>query len=305
MNDDIAGDPMTGLKWTRRTTDKIAGQLNEIGIDVSPKTVAKLLKKMGFSLRVNHKKKAIRSAVDRDEQFAHIAEMRELFAQSGWPIVSVDTKKRELVGNFKNGGAVWGRVPRIVNDHDFRSDAKGIGIPHGIYDLQNNRGSLFIGTSHDTPAFAVDNLARWWVYDGRRLYPRARKLLILADGGGSNGVRNRAWKHGLQERLCNRFGLSVTVCHYPTGASKWNPIEHRLFSEISKNWAGTPLDSYETMLQYARSTTTETGLSVKAYLVQRPYANGAKITDEQMQELCLERHAVQPDRNYNLTPVPL
>ena len=245
MNDETAGDPMTGLKWTRRTTDKVAGQLNEIGIHVSPKTVAKLLKKMGFSLRVNHKKKAIRLAVDRDEQFAHIAEMRELFAKSGWPIVSVDTKKRELVGNFKNGGAVWGRVPRLVNDHDFRSDAKGIGIPHGIYDLQNNRGSLFIGTSHDTPAFAVDNLARWWVYDGRHLYPKARNILILADGGGSNGYRSRRWKQQLQEQLADSLGLEVRVCHYPRGASKWNPVEHRLFGPISINWAGKPLRTFE------------------------------------------------------------
>jgi len=169
MNHETAGDPMTGLKWTRRTTDKIAEALKDIGIDVSPKTVAKLLKGMGFSLRVNHKKKAMRSAADRDEQFAHIAEMRELYAKRGWPIVSVDTKKKELIGNFKNPGSAWDRAPRLVNDHDFRSDAIGIGIPYGIYDVQKNRGSLFLGTTHDTPCFAVDNLAKWWSYDGRRL----------------------------------------------------------------------------------------------------------------------------------------
>ena len=260
MKHETAGDPMTGLKWTRRTTEKIAEELREIGITVCANTVCKLLRQMGYALRVNHKKLTASSPTDRDEQFGYIANRRESFARRGLPIVSIDTKKKELIGNFKNAGSAWQRKPVLVRDHDFRSDADGIAIPYGVYDVQANLGSLFIGTTHDTPEFAVDNLARWWRYDGRRRHRGATQLLILADGGGSNSCRARAWKHNLQEVLCDRFGLTVTVCHYPTGASKWNPIEHRFFSEISKNWAGKPLDSYETVLNYARSTTTCGGL---------------------------------------------
>jgi hypothetical protein len=190
----------------------------------------------------------------------------------------------------------------LVNDHDFRSDAEGIALPYGIYDLQANHGYLFVGTTHDTPAFAADNLARWWVYAGRRRYPEATELLVLADGGGSNGARTRAWKHALQQRLCDRHGLTVTVCHYPVGASKWNPIEHRLFSEISKNWAGKPLDSYQTVLNYASTTRTKTGLQVNAYLVNTNYPTGIKINDQQMHQLRLRPHETQPTRNYTLTP---
>jgi len=224
MEQDTAGDPMTGLKWTRRTTEKIANELRSCGIDVCANTVAKLLKGLQFRLRVNHKKLAGRSQPDRDAQFAYIAAQREAFARQGLPIISIDSKKRELVGNFKNHGATWSRRPTLVNDHDFRSDADGIALPYGVYDLTANHGSVFVGTSHDTPAFAVDNLVRWWNYRGRHHYKDATDLLVLADGGGSNGARTRAWKHTLQERLCDRHGITVTVCHYPTGASKWNPI---------------------------------------------------------------------------------
>lgn len=302
MEHDTAGDPVTGVKWTRRTTEKIAEELRALGIEVCANTVAGLLKGLDFRLRVNHKKLSRGSHPDRDAQFVYIAEQRERFAAQGLPIVSVDTKNKQLVGNFKNPGAVWGREPVLVNDHDFRSDAQGIAIPYGIYDVVANRGFLFVGTTHDTPQFAVDNLARWWVYDGRRRYPAATELLILADGGGSNGPRNRAWKYFLQQRVCDRFGLAVTVCHYPTGASKWNPIEHRLFSEVSKNWAGRPLDSYATILNYARTTSTATGLEVKAYLMRTDYPKGVKISDEEMDELQLRVHDTQPTRNYTLTP---
>lgn len=302
MEHDTAGDPMTGLKWTRRTTEKIATELRSCGIDVCANTVAKLLKGLQFRLRVNHKELAGRSAPDRDAQFAYIAEKRESFARKGLPIISIDSKKRELVGNFKNSGATWSRQPTLVNDHDFRSDADGIALPYGIYDLTANHGSVFVGTSHDTPAFAVDNLVRWWNYRGRHHYKDATELLVLADGGGSNGARVRAWKHTLQERLCDRHGLTVTVCHYPSGASKWNPIEHRLFSELSKNWAGKPLDSYETILNYARTTRTSTGLRVNAYLVDAPYPTGIKVSDEEMDKLRLRPHDTQPVRNYTLSP---
>lgn len=265
-------------------------------------TVARLLKGLDFSLRVNHKKLSRAADPDRDAQFAYIAAQRESFAAQGWPVVSIDTKKKELVGNFKNAGVTWTREPILVNDHDFRSDAEGVAIPYGVYDVQANRGSLFVGTTHDTPRFAVDNLAKWWSYDGRRRYPDATQLLVLADGGGNNGNRTRAWKHELQHRLCDRNRLTVTVCHYPTGASKWNPIEHRMFSEIQKSWAGQPLVSYQTILNYARSTHTSTGLQVKAYLVTTDYPTGVRISDQAMDALNLHPHDTQPGRNYTLSP---
>jgi hypothetical protein len=305
MHTDTAGDPITGIKWTRRTTEKIATELRAVGIDVCPNTVAKLLKGLEYRLRVNHKKlcggsRATRA--ERDAQFAYIATQREAFARAGLPIVSIDSKKRELVGNFKNNGATWNLQPTLVNDHDFRSDAKGIALPYGIYDLAANHGHLFVGTSHDTPAFAVDNLSKWWLYHGRHRYPKTNHLLLLADGGGSNGARKRAWKHSLQERLADRHGLTITVCHYPTGASKYNPIEHRMFSELSKNWAGRPLDDYETILNYARTTTTKTGLKINAYLVTTDYPTGVKISDQAMTELQVRPHDTQPTRNYTITP---
>jgi hypothetical protein len=302
MRYETAGDPMTGLKWTRKTTQKIADELAWLGLAVTRNTVARLLKAMDFSLRVNHKKLAGGSSPDRDRQFTYIAQLRKRFAKSGYPIVSVDTKKKELVGNFKNPGAAWNRDPILVKDHDFRSEAVGMAIPYGIYDVETNRGSVFVGKSHDTPQFAVESLEKWWRFDGRKRYPHARHLLVLADGGGSNGPTCRAWKLGLQENLCDRHRISVTVCHYPPAASKWNPIEHRLFSEISKNWAGRPLDTYETILKYLRSTTTSTGLKVKAHFVQKNYVKGMKVSDEQMRSLRIKQHPILSARNYTLSP---
>lgn len=245
---------MGGLKWTHRTTSKIAAELGSLGIEVSPRTVARLLEKMGFSLRVNHKKLCATSHPHRDAQFARIAELRERCAVDNTPVIGVDTKKKELVGAFRNPGSKWDREPVLVNDHDFRSDAHGIAIPYGVYDLHANTGTIFVGTSYDSPGFAVDWLEKWWRTEGPRRYPNANRLTILADGGGSNGSACRAWKFGLQHRLCDRHGLPVAVAHYPPGASKSNPIEHRLFSELSKNWAGRPLESLETILNYARTT---------------------------------------------------
>ena len=200
---------MTGLKWTRRTTEKIARQLRALGIAVGSNTVGRLLKDMDFLLRVNHKKLTNRVAPDRDEQFTHIKRMRTLFARRGWPIVSVDSKKREQVGNFKNNGAAWCREATPVNDHDFRSYASGIAIPNGVYDTQANKASIFVGTSYDTSLFAVDSLVKWWVYDGRRRYPNTKRLLVLADGGGSNGATRHAWKWGLQQLSRSRITLKV------------------------------------------------------------------------------------------------
>jgi len=302
MHYDIAGDPMSALKWTRRTTAKIAAELKSLDIHVSDRTVARLLKQMGFALRVNHKKLSGAAPEDRDAQFTHIAEVRERFAAQGLPLISVDTKKKELVGRFKNAGASWARQPVLVNDHDFRSDATGIAIPYGIYDLRANRGTVFVGHSHDTPEFAVECVETWWRTEGRQRHHNAGQLAILADGGGSNAANSRVWKYALQTRLCNRFGITVTVAHYPPGASKWNPIEHRLFSEISKNWAGCPLDSYETILKRIQTTTTSTGLQVQAHLVEKTFEKGVRITDAQMRELDITKDARLPKWNYTLRP---
>lgn len=302
MQYETAGDPMTGLKWTRRTTAKIARELQALGIVVSDRTVAKLLKQMDYSLRVNHKKLSEGCSEQRDAQFARIAMLREQCAAEGLPLISVDTKKKELVGQFKNPGVAWREAPVLVNDHDFRSQAQGLAVPYGIYDIPANRGTVFVGMSHDTPQFAVDAIATWWRYEGQRRYHRAQHLTILADSGGSNGATSRAWKYGLQQKLCERHGLVVTVAHYPSGASKWNPIEHRLFSEISKNWAGRPLDSYDTILNYIRSTSTVTGLSLRAHLVRKHYQKGIRIPDALMNQLPITKDPEIPKWNYTLRP---
>ena len=302
MEHHTAGDPISGLKWTRKTTQKISSELRKAAIAVSPKTVGRLLRGLKFSLRVNHKKLAGRSSPFRNQQFEYINRTRRRFARRGWPAISIDTKKKELVGRFKNAGATWEPTPVLVNDHDFRSDASGIAIPWGLYDTQANRGQVFIGTSHDTPAFAVTALAKWWSGAGRRRYPQTKRLLILADCGGSNGSRTRAWKYELQTRFCDRFGLTLTVCHYPPGTSKWNPIEHRLFSEISKNWAGQPLESYQSVLNFIRTTKTATGLLVNATLLDGDYPTGIKVSKEQMSKLKLRQNRVLPMWNYTLVP---
>ena len=260
---------------------------------------------MGFSLRVNHKKLARvskTSPVDRDAQFANIKELRERCAAAHVPLISIDTKKKELIGPFKNPGDAWSREPVAVKDHDFPSEADGKAIPYGIYDVHANRGTVFVGTSIDTPRFAVDSIASWWSTEARDRYPDADELVILADGGGSNGSQSRVWKHDIYEQLCVRHGITVTVAHYPPGTSKWNPIEHRLFSEISKNWAGRPLDTYETVLSYIRSTSTTKGLQVRAHLVEQQYEKGVKITDALMKALPLTRDEALPRWNYTLQP---
>ena len=305
MQHETAGDPITGLKWTHKTTAKIATELQESGIDVGPRTVARLLHSMGYSLRVNHKKLPRTSKTSpevRNAQFEHIAILREDFTTHGFPIISVDSKKTELVGQFKNPGVAWNRKPVAVKDHDFPSEAKGKAVPYGIYDIQANLGTLFVGQSKDTVEFAVESIEKWWLTEGRHRYRGAKQLVILADGGGSNSATNRAWKHFLYHRLAERHGIRVTVAHYPPGTSKWNPIEHRLFSEISKNWAGRPLDSYETLLNYIRTTTTQAGLKVTAHLIVRTYEKGIKITDGQMHALPITWHDTMPKWNYTLTP---
>lgn len=301
MEHDTAGDPVTGLKWTRKTTAKIADELGTLGIGVDAKTVGRILRQLGYSLRVNAKKLSSGSSPDRNDQFENIEALREEFASRGAPVLSVDTKKKELIGNFKNNGAAWGRESVAVNDHDFRSLGDGVAVPYGIYDVEANLGSVFIGTSYDTPGFAVDSIEKWCRYDGRYRYKNTEDLLILADCGGSNGYRCRAWKAGLQ-RLADKTGITIHVSHYPPGASKWNPIEHRLFSEISKNWAGRPLDSLETIKNYIGTTETATGLRVKAYVENRCYSKGVKVGDSEMQRLNLISKDLLPKWNYAIAP---
>ena len=261
----------------------------------------RLLDQLGYALHANSKSLSTPHP-DRDQQFQCIARQRKRFVRHAQPVISVDTKKKELVGNFKNAGRVWSQKPTPVKDHDFRSEAQGMANPYGILDLLANQGSVFVGTSHDTPEFAAGNVAKWWRDFGRRNYSDASELLILADGGGSNGAHVRAWKYYLQEQVADRFDLEVTVCHYPTGASKWNPIEHRLFSEISKHWAGQPLDSYDTIVRLIRETKTQTGLRVNGRLVTKHYETGKKISAEQMSHLALVKHKILPQWNYTLYP---
>ena len=298
---------MHGLKWTRKTTRKVARQLRRLNIRVSAKTVGRLLKAMGFSLRVNHKNlesgnKNPPPRRVRNRQFKYINQERKAFASRGSPMISVDTKKKEKVGNFKNPGVSWEQKPYRVKDHDFSSDAVGMAIPYGIHDTEANLGFVAVGTSCETPAFAVEAIALWWKRDGRSRYPNADELLILADCGGGNGARSRAWKYHLQHQLCDPYELTVTVCHYPPGASKWNPIEHHLFSYISNNWAGKPLESYETVLKYIRTTKTSTGLRVRAQLVRKNYAKGEQVYNSTMAGLALTPHKTLPGWNYTLVP---
>ena len=302
LQEDTAGDP-TGRRrlWTGKRLAQITRELRQMDIAVSPRTVRRLLDQLGYALHANAKSLSTPHA-QRARQFQCIARLKRRFARGALPMISVDTKKKELVGNFKNPGRVWSLEATAVKDHDFRSEAHGMAIPYGIYDLAANRGSVFVGTSHDTPEFAAANVARWWRDVGRRNYGDASQLLILAGSGGSNGARVRAWKYGLQEQVADRFDLEVTVCHYPSGASKWNPIEHRLFSEISKHWAGQPLDSYQTILRLIGETQTQTGLRVDSHLVTKHFQTGKKVSAEQMSQLLVENHTVLPDWNYTLYP---
>jgi hypothetical protein len=300
---DTAGDPMgrRGL-WTGLHLEQISGRLRELGLWVCPNTVRRLLDRLGYALHANRKSLSGPQSPQRDQQFRYIGHQREQFTQSALPIISVDSKKKELVGPFQNEGRIWSRAALPVNDHDFPSQAQGKAIPRGLYDVQANRGSVLIGTSHDTPEFAVDAIVDWWRAEGRRRYTEAWELLILADSGGSNGARCRLWKYALQEKLVDCYQLAVTVCHYPTGASKWNPIEHRVFSEVSKHWAGQPLYDYPTMVRLVAETRTQTGLQVKCALSTKHYAINIKVSNAQMGELDLLYHSILPAWNYTLFP---
>jgi hypothetical protein len=303
---ETAGDPMSEQKWVRSSLRQLSLRLEQAGHPASRSTVGRLLDKLGYALHVNAKKVEARAShPDRNEQFEYIAAQRQAFEAAGLPIISVDTKKKELIGNFKNAGRAWSREAEAVNVHDFPQDALGRAVPYGIYDLIHNRGTIYVGSSGDTSQFAVDAIARWWESEGCTAFPGSTQLLILADGGGSNGWQPRLWKQQVQTQMSDRLGLTVTVCHYPSGCSKWNPIEHRLFSHISLNWAGKPLRTWDTMLAYLQGTKTNTGLEVRAFLQDGVYKTGQSVSDAEMKALNLERHAVCPNWNYTLRPRPM
>jgi Rhodopirellula transposase DDE domain len=300
LEDATAGDPQSSLKWRRPSLRHLRDALLPDHV-VSASTLRRLLRDLGYSPKANRKRLG-KSDPQRDEQFRYLHSQKALFLQQHRPVLSIDAKKRELIGLFKNSGTIWCREPCCVNVYDFRSLALGIGIPYGMYDIARNEGFVLVGTSGNTAEFAVDALGWWWRKFGRHHYPEATSLLLLADGGGNNGCRVRLWKYTLQHWFVNTTGLTVTVCHYPTGASKWNPIEHRLFSQISDNWAGQPLETYERMLHLIEGTITEQGLVVHGALTNQKYATKIKISDEQMAGLNLASHTVFPQWNYTIKP---
>jgi hypothetical protein len=303
MEENTAGDPMSLLRWTNKSTVRIADELTRVGHSVSDETVRRRLAEMGYSLQANAKNLE-ESGAGRDQQFRYINKQVKRFLSGKEPVLSIDAKKKERVGNFKNAGRTWRPKgqPIEVNVYDFPHLGVGPAIPYGAYDQQRNEGFVNVGISHDTAEFAVESVRRWWRWIGRRRYPQAQRLLLCADGGGSNGSRNRAWKYHLQQ-LANQSRLAVTVCHYPPGTSKWNKIEHRMFSFISLNWQGKPLVSYETVINLIGATRTATGLQVKAKLDTRYYEAGVKITDEEMESINLQTHRTNPEWNYTISPL--
>jgi hypothetical protein len=297
------GDPMAPLRWTAKSLSKLAAELQALGHRVSPNVVAKLLRQLGFSLQANRKTREGANHPDRDAQFEYINRQTKAALAADAPAISVDTKKKELVGDFKNGGREYhpkGR-PEEVRVHDFKIPELGRASPYGVYDIGDNTGWVSVGMDHDTGSFAVNAIRRWWQTMGRERYPTTESLLINADGGGSNGARLRLWKYELQN-LADELGLTITVCHLPPGTSKWNKIEHRLFSFITQNWRGRPLVSYQTIVQLIAATTTKSGLAVKSELDTNTYPAGVKITDAQMSQLNLQRHDFHGDWNYTIHP---
>jgi hypothetical protein len=297
------GDPESPLRWTCKSTRTLAAQLTRQKHPISHMKVAQLLQAQGYSLQGNRKMEEGGDHPDRDAQFRHInTQVRRALAK-GTPVISVDTKKKELVGNYENKGRQWlpGKQPVKVQGHDFPRPDVPRASPYGVYDLERNTAFVNVGTDHDTGAFAVASIRGWWWHEGRRLYPKAKHVLITADGGGSNGSRLRLWKLELQ-KLADDTGLSLSVCHFPPGTSKWNKIEHRLFSFISSNWRGEPLRDYETIVKLISGTATVKGLKVTCRLDRRKYPTGRKVTDEEMKHMNIERHKFHGEWNYTISP---
>ena len=297
------GDPQSPLRWTSKSTAALARELTKQGHPVSARTVGRLLRKAGYSLQGNRKTKEGDSHADRNAQFEHINAQALAFMRRDQPVISVDTKKKELVGEFKNGGREWlpqGR-PAEVRVHDFLDKKLGKAIPYGVYDVTNNQGWVSVGVDHDTAQFAAAAIGRWWKKMGRKRYPQAKELLITADGGGSNGSRCRLWKVALQ-RLADELGLPIHVCHFPPGTSKWNKIEHRMFCHITQNWRGRPLVSHEVIIHLIANTVTKQGLKIRAELDARHYPAGIKVTDEELAQVNLKPHRFHGDWNYAIQP---
>jgi Rhodopirellula transposase DDE domain len=303
VDDHTGGSPEDALRWTSKSKAKLAAAVAARGHPVSPNTVGRLLREAGYSLQANRKDKEGRAPPERDAQFRYLNAQVRAFLGRGQPVLSVDTKKKELVGEFKNAGRTWRPTgaPVRVNVHDFPSQSRGKAIPYGVYDVGQNRGFVNVGTSHDTPAFAVESLRLWWEHEGHARYPAADGVLICADSGGSNSTQSRGWKARLQE-LADRLRVPITVCHLPPGTSKWNKIEHRLFSYISIHWRGRPLVDYETVVSLIGATSTTTGLTVTARLDLDDYPTGVTVPDAGMAQLALHPHAVRPQWNYTLAP---
>ena len=305
VEETTAGDPMSLLRWTSKSTRTIAAELAKRGHPIDAVTVGRCLSELGYSLQANVKTREGPQHAGRDEQFRYINRLVKAYIKAGDPVISVDTKKKELVGEFRNAGRTWRPrgAPVRVNVHDFPHLGRGKAVPYGAYDIARNRAVVNVGVSHDTAEFAVESIRRWWRLDGRRLYRDSRRVLICADSGGSNGHTLRAWKLGLQS-LADEIAMPITVCHYPPGTSKWNKIEHRLFSFISINWRGRPLVNYETVVNLIGATKTRTGLRVKAVLDNRTYDKGVKVTDDAMHAVRLRRHKRHPDWNYTIERRP-
>ena len=297
------GDPESVLKWTNKSVVKLADALNKGGHRISPKTVYNLLLNLGYSLQSNRKTRDGSSHIDRDDQFLHISQLVKDFQSQNEPVISVDTKKKELIGNFKNPGTEWCHTeePVEVRMHDFVDPQLGKAIPYGVYDLTFNKGWVNVGIAHDTAEFAVESIRHWWYSMGQPLYPHSQHLLITADCGGSNGYRTRLWKLKLQE-LATEIGKNIHVCHFPPGTSKWNKIEHRLFSHITQNWRGRPLTSLQVVINLIRNTRTKAGLEVQARLDQNLYSTGIKVTDIEFKTIAIERDTFHGEWNYIIKP---
>jgi len=297
------GDPMRPLLWTNRSLRHLVAALAREGHKVCPTVVGNLLRGLGYSLQANSKTREGGQHIDRDAQFRYIDTQAETFLAADEPVISVDTKKKELVGNFKNNGRQWRPrdTPELVNVHDFIDPKLSRAVPYGVYDVTNNVGWVSVGTDHDTASFAVNAIRRWWRTMGKKRHPKATQLMISADGGGSNGSRVRLWKVELQ-MLADELKLPITVCHLPPGTSKWNKIEHRLFSFITINWRGRPLRSYRTIVQLIAATTTDAGLKVRAELDEKKYPKGVKVSDDQLAAVNLSCHAFHGDWNYTISP---
>lgn len=301
MRGNTAGDPMRFLVWTNKSLENISKELKKIGHKISRYTVRRALLKEGYTLQSNKKSKEYCNSPKRDSQFKYINDQIEGFEKKKQPAISVDAKKKELVGSFKNAGERWLKKgdAEIVNVYDFVSLAKGKAIPYGIYEILRNNGFVNVGISHDTAEFAVNSISSWWKRIGTKNYPDGEELLICADSGGSNGNRNRLWKYYLQE-FARKSGLKITVCHYPPGTSKWNRIEHKMFSFISMNWKGRPLISYEVIISLIQGTKTGKGLMIKARLDKRKYKKGKKLSKEDFEKIGMIRHPTNPEWNYTI-----